>query len=255
MYRIWNRFKYSRSTLAAFPIRCFKLLRRAEFPVIPGLHYLLYHVISTVRLLWLYMMRVFVWTPLFKTRLKNSPRHLFLDGGMPLLVGELGIKLGDDCNISGQIAINGRSDQSHLAELVIGNRVRIGWRSDILVGDKVIIEDGAQLASRVRLMGYSGMGLTSELYAAGLNDAMEQHGDIIIQENVWLADSVTVMPGVIIGKGSVITPGSIVTEDIPPACWQADHRQELSVHWSRGLLLSGLPVKTRYETIVLFGVL
>ncbi len=216
MYRIWNRFKFSRSKLAGVSVQCFRLLRAIEFPVIPGLHYLLYHLVSTIRLLWLYIMRVFVWTPLFKTRLKNHPRHLFLDGGMPLLVGELAIRIGDNCNISGQIAINGRSDQSHLAALMIGSGVSIGWRTDILVGDNVVIEDGAQIASRVRLMGYSGMALTPEIYATGLHDAMEQHGDIIIQENVWLADSVTVMPGVIIGKGSVITPGSIVTEDIPP---------------------------------------
>ncbi|WP_461537631.1 acyltransferase [Spongorhabdus nitratireducens] len=216
MYRIWNRLRYSNSLLATLPVRVFKALRRLEFPVIPGFHYALYHTVTGLRLFWRYLLRLLLWTPLFKTRLKNKPDSLFLDGGLPQLVGELGIWIGNECTISGQIAINGRSDQNHIAELHIGNNVRIGWRSDILVGKKVMIADGVQIGSKVRLMGYSGMTLSPELHASGLHDVMEQHGDIILQQNVWLADSVTVMPGVTIGEGTVVAPGSIVIEDIPP---------------------------------------
>jgi acetyltransferase-like isoleucine patch superfamily enzyme len=39
---------------------------------------------------------------------------------------------------------------------------------------------------------------------------------IVIEDNVWLAANVNVMPGVRIGKGSVIGAGAVVTKDIPP---------------------------------------
>jgi maltose O-acetyltransferase len=39
---------------------------------------------------------------------------------------------------------------------------------------------------------------------------------IILEENVWLAARVIVLPGVTIGKDSCVGAGSIVTKDIPP---------------------------------------
>jgi acetyltransferase-like isoleucine patch superfamily enzyme len=41
-------------------------------------------------------------------------------------------------------------------------------------------------------------------------------GNVVIEDYVWLASRVTVLPGVTIGKGSVIGTCSVVTKDIPP---------------------------------------
>lgn len=40
--------------------------------------------------------------------------------------------------------------------------------------------------------------------------------EVIIEDNVWLATGVIVLPGVTIGKGSIITANSVVHKDIPP---------------------------------------
>ena len=47
-----------------------------------------------------------------------------------------------------------------------------------------------------------------------------------IEDEVWLARNVTVLPGVTIGRGSVVATGAIVTEDVPP-----------------GVLVAGIPAK------------
>jgi acetyltransferase-like isoleucine patch superfamily enzyme len=39
--------------------------------------------------------------------------------------------------------------------------------------------------------------------------------EVIIEDNVWLATGVIVLPGVTIGKGSIITANSVVHKDIP----------------------------------------
>ncbi|MDB5288266.1 MAG: acetyltransferase [Mucilaginibacter sp.] len=39
---------------------------------------------------------------------------------------------------------------------------------------------------------------------------------IVIEDNVWLGEFVSVLPGVTIGKGSIIGANSVVTKNIPP---------------------------------------
>ena len=41
-------------------------------------------------------------------------------------------------------------------------------------------------------------------------------GNIIIKDDVWLGNDVTVMSGVEIGQGAVVATGAIVTKDVPP---------------------------------------
>jgi len=48
------------------------------------------------------------------------------------------------------------------------------------------------------------------------NTGLEYTGAINIEDNCWIAASVTVCGGVTIGEGSVIGAGSVVTRDIPP---------------------------------------
>lgn len=44
----------------------------------------------------------------------------------------------------------------------------------------------------------------------------EQAREIKIEDHVWLATGVVVLPGVTIGRGSIITANSVVNRDIPP---------------------------------------
>ncbi len=41
-------------------------------------------------------------------------------------------------------------------------------------------------------------------------------GDILIEDDVWIAAGVKIVGGVKIGKGAVIGAGSVVVKDIPP---------------------------------------
>ena len=38
----------------------------------------------------------------------------------------------------------------------------------------------------------------------------------VIEDNVWLGDNVSILPGVRIGKGCIVGVNSVVTKDIPP---------------------------------------
>jgi acetyltransferase-like isoleucine patch superfamily enzyme len=41
---------------------------------------------------------------------------------------------------------------------------------------------------------------------------------VVIEENVWICEFVSILPGVTIGKGSIIGTMSVVTKSIPPYC-------------------------------------
>lgn len=41
-------------------------------------------------------------------------------------------------------------------------------------------------------------------------------GDVIIEDYVWIASRVTILPGVKIGRGAVVASNSVVTKDVPP---------------------------------------
>lgn len=40
-------------------------------------------------------------------------------------------------------------------------------------------------------------------------------GNVIIEDFVWIASRVTILPGVTIGRGSVLASGAVVTKDVP----------------------------------------
>jgi maltose O-acetyltransferase len=48
------------------------------------------------------------------------------------------------------------------------------------------------------------------------NQHKTRSGDVVIEDYVWIASRVTILPGVRIGKGSVVATNSVVTNDIAP---------------------------------------
>lgn len=161
-------------------------------------------------------MRLFYWTPLFKTYLhKDKAKRLNLFGGMPLVIGALKINCGSDCRISGQTTFSGRWSGRKAPELIIGNNVGIGWQTTIAVGQKIYLGDNVRIAGRSIIAGYPGHPVNAQDRAAGLPDLDSQVGDVIIERDVWLGTGVYVMSGVTIGAETIVAAGSIVTKDLP----------------------------------------
>ena len=81
------------------------------------------------------------------------------------------------------------------------NGIQIG--NDVLIGPNCnIVPVNHNIRDRnipIRLQGYP-----------------ESKGGIVIEDDVWLGASVTILDGVKIGKGAVIGAGSVVTKNIEP---------------------------------------
>jgi len=49
-----------------------------------------------------------------------------------------------------------------------------------------------------------------------VRDAWDNHGDIVIGNDVWIGFEAIIMAGVTVGDGAIIASRSVVTKDIPP---------------------------------------
>ncbi|MGF1909744.1 acyltransferase [Vibrio kasasachensis] len=170
-----------------------------------------YHACAAV---WQTSLRLFIHTPVFKGKLAQCGKRLYLYGGVPYVAGPLTIVVGNDCRMSGQTTFTGRT-QSASPCLEIGNNVDIGWQNTFAIGNKVTLQDNVKIAGGAFIFGYSGHSLDAELRANNAPDADEDVGDIMIKRDAWLGTNVTVCPNVTIGEGTVVGSGSVVTHNLP----------------------------------------
>lgn len=187
-----------------------------ELPVIRPLHATLYQAHKAIAGTAAHAARVLWWTPLFKSRLLAPAPGLFLYGGMPLLMGPLALRFGRGCRVSGRTTITGRWAGTGTPELTVGDNCDVGWLTTIAVGRRVILGDHVRIAGRAFLAGYPGHPLDAADRAAGFPETEDQVGDIVLEDDVWLATGVTVLAGVTIGRGTIVAAGSVVTRDLPP---------------------------------------
>lgn len=121
-----------------------------------------------------------------KIKIGNN-NHIF-DGVLILSYGGK-IIIGNNCNINPYTIVYGHGNTK------IGNNV-------LIAGHCMIIPNSHN---------YKNPNLT----------IMEQGNTskgIIIEDDVWIAHSCTILDGVTIGRGSVIAAGSVVNKSIPPYC-------------------------------------
>lgn len=212
-FRQW--VKNQEHPLAALIYGIAKAIQNAQLPdmkILFGLILRLHELLSGVSK---WLARVFYWTPLFKSKISNAQKNLYLYGGLPLITGHPEISIGDDCRVSGCTTFSARSAARQRPVLEIGNNVDIGWQTTIAIGSKVKLGNNVRIAGRALLAGYPGHPLNTEDRAAGLPECDDQVGDIILEDDVWLATNVSIISGVTIGRGTVVAAGSVVTKDLP----------------------------------------
>lgn len=202
--------------LAALIYTSVHWLKNASFPSIPPVHKPLYYLHCATRDLWRNMLRIFYYTPMFQSRLTRPAKELFLESGMPLVLGPLQITIGEHSHIFGSTTFTGRGNGKIAPELIIGRNCGIGWQVTIAVGTKVVFGDNVRVTNKCFLAGYPGHPVDPVARARGDADLDEQAGDIILEDDVWVCTGSVVNAGVRIGRGTIVASGSVVTKDLPP---------------------------------------
>jgi acetyltransferase-like isoleucine patch superfamily enzyme len=104
-------------------------------------------------------------------------------------------------------------------EIIIGKFTSVGSECHITAINRVVIGDCVLLGKKVSIIDNShGELVAGELDIPPVKRPLSSKGPVVIEDNVWIGDKATVLPGVRIGRGSVIAANSVVCKDIPPAC-------------------------------------
>ena len=190
-------------------------IKTIDMPNIPFVFKILYFVHIVIKQTVSDVLRILYYTPLLKSRLKNNPKQLYLYGGLPVVIGSLDIIMGDGVRLAAMTTISGRSVGHKIPQLIIGDNVDISWRTSISVGNTIILGNNVRIAGDCYLAGYPGHPINAKLRALGKPEENSQVGDIILDDDVWLATGVKVVAGVTIGRGTIVAAGSVVTKDLP----------------------------------------
>lgn len=94
------------------------------------------------------------------------------------------------------------------------DRITVGENSIVGPENVLLSQGGIRIGDNVNISGFSYI-ISQEhnIESPGLETTL---AEVIIEDYVWLATNVTILPGVRIGRGAAVAAGSIVTKDVPP---------------------------------------
>ncbi len=110
-------------------------------------------------------------------------------------------------------------NNKHKICLTIGDNVEINDYVHIAAVKSVTIGNNVLMASKIYISdclhgSYSGNENDSNPNTPP-NDRILSAKEVIIKDNVWIGEFVTILPGVTIGKGTIIGSNSVVSKNLP----------------------------------------
>ena len=133
--------------------------------------------------------------------------------------GSKNIYIGNDTIIQGHCILGcwiKYAGESFTPSITIGDNCNIGEYTHITAINKVSIGSGL-LTGRYVYIGDNSHGQLSreEAHIPPINRKLRSKGGVVIGNNVWIGDKVTILSGTTIGDNVIIAANSVVTKNVP----------------------------------------
>lgn len=198
---------YDRLFLIAKGVKSF------EIPVFRPLYKILQIERDVRRSAWSNFKRIFYYTPLIKLQCESVGKRLHLEGGLPVIMGNLHLVVGDDVAMDAKSTFTG-AKVFDKPTLTVGNNTYLGYELLISVGSDVTIGNNVLIGYRVSILSYDGH--PANPAERHLPASKECSKPIIIKDNVWLCGNCVILKGVTIGENSIVANGCVLSTSVPP---------------------------------------
>lgn len=168
---------------------------------------------NAIKLTSAWLLNTFYREPLFRGRCRSMGANFRLNR-MPFVLGHAEIEIGRDVNFFGQVDIFSGRIFDH-PELRIGNGVNVGHGVTFVVNKEIVVEDGVNISSGVRIMDTDSHPRDAELRIAHQPPVQEEVKPVRIGRYSWIGEHSYILKGVTIGEGAIIGVNSVVVTDIP----------------------------------------
>ena len=130
------------------------------------------------------------------------------------------ISIGKNTHIGRNVLLRcfDAAGEKGLSTITIGEKSCIGDHSTITAAKKITIGNGV-LTGRMVIITDNSHGHTNipeELDIDPILRPIVSTGEVVIEDNVWIGEKASIMPGVRVGKGSIIAANAVVTKNVPP---------------------------------------
>jgi len=170
------------------------------------------------------MIRTYGFFGLIKLIIQKIRTIIFFSGSrlirFPIIIrGKKYIDFGSKLTTGEGCRFEAYNNQKSKKSLIFGRNIQLNDYVHITAMNNVVIGDNVLMASKIYISDCSHGFYSGE----EMDSSPEQHpidrsyniSEVIIEDNVWLGEFVSVLPGVTIGKGAIIGSNSVVTKDIP----------------------------------------
>ncbi len=161
-----------------------------------------------------------LYSPIVTNSLKYIGKNSFIRYKMRLLKGAKYITVGNNSHFGVQAELtawDAFGDDRFTPSIEIGDNVSIGSYCHITAINRIVIGNGVLTGRWVTITDNShGDTDKKTLDVRPVKRPLKSKGPVIIEDNVWIGDKATILPGVTIGKGSVIGANAVVSKDVPP---------------------------------------
>ena len=156
-----------------------------------------------------------LYTIIIKGRFKKFGRNSFVIPSINQIVGGGNVEIGDGVKIGRMATITTWKGNESEGHILIKNSDKLGDFIHISAIDRIEIGENVLTGRWVTIVD-NAHGCLTDYDTAPINRQLISKGSVTIGRNVWIADKVTICPGVSIGDGSIIGANSVVTKSIPP---------------------------------------
>jgi acetyltransferase-like isoleucine patch superfamily enzyme len=132
----------------------------------------------------------------------------------PVIQGYGKIRIGRDVTVAGPVEFVANNSVFPECEISVGDGTIIGRECSIRAKQGVRIGRKCLLAPYVRIYDHSGHPLDPQERLTGVRESADQIREVVIGDNVWIAEFAHVQKGVRIGSGSIVGAHSVVVNDV-----------------------------------------